>query len=167
MHRAQSLSVPHFICPPRDMILYNFLTSRGSFKTGALLPACVPRGPMGRCFENAWDAATRCGLDYWEGLAWEPGPDAIGYYHAWCVDRRSNCVIDPTWGADPERYYLGVHIPTPVVLRILTKSRTFGVLDKGRGFEARTVQKYWGWAKATVNAGGVSTSRRSIASTRS
>jgi hypothetical protein len=93
--------------------------------TPRLLPKKYRRGFPGRCFQNAIELARRDDLVYVEGFAGRVGP--IPLLHAWCVEPRSNFVIDPTWVEELGTTYLGV----PIRLEF-RKAQSGSVLDNWR-----------------------------------
>lgn len=125
--------------------LMRFLMARGTRVSGVALPEDIDRGRMGECFQNATTAALQHDLQYWEGYAWDLECGEFPFYHAWCVDITRGAVVDPTWTAEDRARYLGVHVPTDRLFDILLASGTYGVLDKGRGFEHEIVAEHWHW----------------------
>lgn len=125
--------------------LTRFLVAHGTRASGASLPAGIVRGRMGDCFCNAWNTTVDYDLQYWEGYAWDLECGEFPFYHAWCVDITRGAVVDPTWRAEDRARYLGVHVPRDRLFDILLASGTYGVLDKGRGFEHEIVAEHWHW----------------------
>ncbi|WP_370284915.1 hypothetical protein [Pseudooceanicola nanhaiensis] len=126
-----------------------FLAAHGTRKRATPLPAEVRLGIPREAFRNAWDLALTSRAEYWEGYAWHPECGALPFHHAWCVDPRSGAVWDTTWRDVEGAVYLGVYVPTERLCATLNETGAFGILDKGVGFEHRTVADLWGWIDPT------------------
>ncbi|MGR3270501.1 hypothetical protein [Thalassococcus profundi] len=131
--------------PFAEETLARFLHDHGVRMTAAALPPGVGYGAPRQCFRNAWDLTLNSRMEYWEGYGWDPQCAHLPFHHAWCVDRRSGFVCDPTWRDAPDAVYLGVHVPRRTLMSNLHATGMFGILDKGCGFEHATVKEYWGW----------------------
>lgn len=125
--------------------LAKFLRVRGERMSGARLPDHVRVGAPRMCTRNAWEAVIRYRYQYWEGYGWIPELGFFPFYHAWCVDPETKRVVDPTWHDAPEAVYLGVQVAAKLLFDILGASGSFGVFDKGRGFEANTAKIHFGY----------------------
>lgn len=91
------------------------------------LPKHIRRGKMGDCYMNAFRISgppkfAGQGLIYCEGYA-TSGPFVIE--HAWCVDPKTGCVIDPTWANGTE--YFGVPFDFTFVCKTIARKGTSGV----------------------------------------
>ena len=131
--------------------LSRFLKACGTPLKGSNLPAGTHMGPMGECFRNAWHLALSGGYTYWEGYGWIPDIGSLPLFHAWCVDDVTQAVVDPTWPEAGDAVYLGIPVPIDVLTKVLSDTGTFGVLDKGRGFESQIAKTYWGWQQRPEN----------------
>jgi hypothetical protein len=129
-----------------------FLREHGIPMAGEPLPPGIAFGKPRQAFRNAWDLTLKGEVDYFEGYAWDPVCGELPFHHApaWGVDRRTGAVRDTTWRDAAGAVYLGVHVPTGVLLTNLEDSGVFGVLDKGRGFEHGTADAIWGWVDHTL-----------------
>jgi hypothetical protein len=117
----------------RDPI--NWLKEYGRIFIPALLPADIPRGNTGDCFDHCLLIAAKCDYDgnkkyrYVEGMARDPlTGDWI--LHAWLTDAHGVNAYDPTWkahdNAGAERPvptdYRGVAMATQLVVRFVTET---------------------------------------------
>ncbi|TNC48717.1 hypothetical protein FHG66_12920 [Rubellimicrobium rubrum] len=118
------------------------LREHGSRFMGAALPATYKRGMPRRCFRNAAQLTRSRHLEYWEGWAWVPSFGALPFDHAWCVDPQSGCVVDSTWENPADCVYLGLHVPTEVLLEARRETGVWGVLDVRRGRMADALKRY-------------------------
>ena len=137
----QTLSSPFGDAPIADI-----LRAHGTRLCGAPLPPTYTRGRSRECFRNAWHLTLSRQLEYWEGWAWDPKIGAMPFHHAWCVDGMNGAVVDPTWARPETCVYLGLHIPTDVLLKAINETEKWGVLDIGDGTTAETVLEYLGRA---------------------
>ncbi len=128
------------------MPLSAFLLKHGTWQRGNALCDKYKTQSMGYCFENAWKIEKKHKLEYWEGYAWCPSVTGeVFYHHAWCVDPASGEIIDVTWSDSATCLYRGVHIPTSKLQEIIGRSRVYGALDRGHGFETEIVKSLFGW----------------------
>ena len=91
------------------------------------LPKHIRRGKMGDCYMNAFRISGPPkfggkGLIYCEGYA-TSGLAVIE--HAWCVDPKTGCVIDPTWTDGTE--YFGVPFDHIFVCKTILRKGTSSV----------------------------------------
>ena len=98
--------------------------------TGWRLPRGVRRGKLGLCFMNAFRLATAQPdkYRYVEGIA----THIIPTEHAWCVTA-DGTVVDPTWrrferAGETAPEYLGVPIRLDYAMKVMCKTRVYGVL---------------------------------------
>lgn len=89
------------------------------FERWSPLPARVKRGPMKACYRNALKLAQRPGgrYVYMEGYA----THYIGTQHAWCYDRKTGLVVDPTWADGID--YIGVPVKAGYAAAMLRRNR--------------------------------------------
>ena len=84
--------------------------------------------PAGECYRNAFELADRYPADlvYVEGYA----SGIFPVMHAWCVARKTQIVIDPTWDnrvfTEMDRSYFGVPIKLSFVRKIILESKIWG-----------------------------------------
>ncbi len=88
-------------------------------------------GPIKNCYGNAADLAIADqNLTYVEG--WATSDVGLTLEHAWCVKRGR--VYEPTWTGKNGRSvgvaYFGVPVPTGVLMRVLTRTRTQSVFGQ-------------------------------------
>lgn len=111
----------------------DFLLQHGRFFTPQRLPQGIKRGPERGCFENAGKVATRsaASLVYVEGFALE----VIPVHHAWASDTDGN-VYEVTWRTRDKTEeditataYFGVPFNTDFVLKIMSETKLWGILD--------------------------------------
>lgn len=105
--------------------------------TPALLPADIPRGPVGTCFD--WNALQCARLypkyQYVEGIATNPEDPKKWVLHAWLTDGEN--AFDPTWmatrDADGKEFpvpsrYIGIIMPIHDVATFMRMTEYQGVL---------------------------------------
>lgn len=92
------------------------------------LPAGVAKGRKRECFTNAFHLAHQHPRRYIyvEGYA-VAHQIPLPLLHAWCVERRTGLVVDPTW-ADGVEYY-GIPLKLGYVWKTLAAKGTYSVLD--------------------------------------
>ena len=77
-----------------------------------------------QCFINAFRYATQHKkVGYCEGLAIPGKGFPLAVHHAWCIDGKTNKVVDPTWahvgdGITNGAQYVGIVLPTDLVRSI-------------------------------------------------
>jgi hypothetical protein len=115
--------------------LENFVADFGEEFRGHKRPRNLRVGPKKKCFGNAADLATgNKRYEYVEGYV--RGPPISHFLHAWCVS--GDRVVDPTL-EDPENYeYLGVRVPTRLLISILAKQKHYGLFTGSCGEEFMT-----------------------------
>lgn len=89
-------------------------------------------GKLGECYRFAYAAASmNPELAYCEGLAIPNIKIPIPISHAWCVDLRTNEVIDPCWKGKKNRglAYCGVPFRMRFVNDFLATSRYYGIIE--------------------------------------
>ena len=108
-----------------DTTVEKFVADFGEECIGHSRHHMIAAGAPKKCFTNAAGLAMdKKKYVYVEGYA--RSPTMPPFLHAWCVlgDR----VVDPTL-RDPEKYeYLGVRVPTPLLISIITKQNHYGIL---------------------------------------
>lgn len=95
----------------------------------ALLPADIPRGKLGTCFDSCTVIALDQKYRYVEGIARDPRDRDNWFLHAWVTD--GVYAYDPTWQAfNPEgveipvpTIYFGVEMPIEAVARFMMKTK--------------------------------------------
>lgn len=124
-------------------VLKEFVLSRGVLMVGDRLPDGVRRGVARECFRNATelfvDAPDR--YVYCEGFGTTPRLRQLPIHHAWCLDKLTGRVVDPTW-KDPEACeYFGVAFDAETVLRETLALEVYGLLDTGVGPNAALMRR--------------------------
>jgi hypothetical protein len=111
----------------------DFLLQHGRFFTPQRLQKGIKKGPERSCFENAGKVATRsaASLVYVEGFAL----GVIPVHHAWASDTGGN-VYEVTWRTRDKTEediaataYFGVPFNAAFVLRIMSETKLWGILD--------------------------------------
>lgn len=102
------------------------------------LPSGVEAGESRDCFNNAFRLSQRdpARYHYAEGVAYA---GAIATAHAWCVDRESGTIVDPTWAGltlsqvSPERpaAYLGIRFEHVFHARWVMETHDPAIIDGG------------------------------------
>ena len=109
----------------------DFVLRHGVEGTWWPLPDDVTRARAKECYQNAFQLATRYPkrFVYCEGYACNIIPVA----HAWCIDRKTGAVVDPTWSDCDDATYFGVPFSWEYVMRRAVKSEVYGVFWSGAG----------------------------------
>jgi hypothetical protein len=88
------------------------------------------KGKVGGCYKYAYRAS--CDYDnliYCEGYAVGRGL-GIPLMHAWCVDKNTHQVYDPTWkNKNAGESYCGLPLSTRFIHAVMIQSELYGVLD--------------------------------------
>lgn len=100
-------------------------------------------GEMKQCYKNAAEFMLRTpateGFLYCEGYAVR---ESLGILmqHAWVVDLYG-CAYDLTWEDAQECHYFGVSFTKPNLVKELNKTKVYGLLDTGLGYNMRLLQR--------------------------
>lgn len=87
-----------------------------------------PNGKMGMCFKNSLDFLDFNNFVYVEGYS-KTETLPIPIVHAWCVERESLNLVDPTWVVTEGSEYLGLPFKEKFVREMLLMTETWGILD--------------------------------------
>jgi hypothetical protein len=112
-------------------LMQRFVLKHG--KPFVAMPFIGKRGIIKMCYKNAMELCYRHlndGICYVEGYALRP---SIGFpmEHAWCVDKETGVVLDPTWDDPEECEYYGVIISMQKAMDTILETGVYGVLDSG------------------------------------
>lgn len=78
------------------------------------------------CFRNAFELALmNDNLVYCEGYA----VDILPLHHAWCVEKDTGKVVDPTWNNPESCIYFGVPFKLEFARHTVVSNEIYGVLD--------------------------------------
>ena len=105
-----------------------FVLKNGEYFDSGIIPAAKykPRNTRKKeCFRNAYYLATDNQLIYCEGFAIN---DSIPCNHAWCVDPKTNKVVDPTW-KELDCVYYGIKFDMEYVGKTLAKRKVWGLIE--------------------------------------
>lgn len=88
-------------------------------------------GKLGECYKYAYNAAAENpNLIYCEGYACPPDIP-IPVMHAWCIDKYTHEIWDPTWLTErtADAVYCGLPFSFLFVIQVILKNKVYGVLD--------------------------------------
>ena len=122
-------------------IIEKFVFDYGKEFEAAPRPKKYRRMTPKECFKNAYALRFEDKLNYVEGYCCAKDFH-LPILHAWCVEEGTNTVIDPTLQNPVNYLYYGVTIPQKLLLESVLKSRTYGVLDTGRGINMEFMKRY-------------------------
>lgn len=108
-----------------DMIM-----KHGKHYKPAALPADIPQGRLGWCFDDSMIASIRTNekYTYVEGLAKAPG-EKKWILHGWVTDGIH--AFDPTWQGDTKKAkvkYIGIEIPLVAVMLFVKATEYQGII---------------------------------------
>lgn len=109
---------------------------------GSPLPNGVNRGTPKECFRNA--ATMTMGkprFDYCEGYAVHKDI-AFPFLHAWCIDRETGLIIEPTLEHPQDYHYIGITIPKKLLMTELYRNGVYGLLDTGCGYNVKFMKRF-------------------------
>lgn len=112
-------------------IFQTFILRNGTIFQGEKRPKGLRKRTDKMCFMNATNLTLQDGYDYYEGIA-IGSTIPLPIHHAWNAE--GGKVIDSTWRSPETSEYMGVHIPTEKLRRIVLKNRFYGVFDTGLGY---------------------------------
>lgn len=128
----------------RPLAMDEFLAEKGQAFTPQALPGGIAPGVPKECFSNAaFLVLAGIAPTYAEGYAMRPDL-GLPIHHAWAADEQGR-VIDPTWSSPEGCVYLGVGIGCGALEQALSELEVYGLLDQGFGFNARLVERLFGW----------------------
>lgn len=118
---------------------YDLVKEYGRYFEIGPLPKEVKTGTVKQCYANAARLALQNPKKYTyvEGMAL-PDIVAIPLQHAWCIDKSTGKVVDPTWskknGSTTGLSYLGIPFTINYLRNTLIKTKMYGVIpDYPRG----------------------------------
>lgn len=116
-------------------LLQEFVLRNGTVSLAQ--PWAGKRMPQGQCFRNA----ALCSEDgtYCEGYGWRKSLPIL-IHHAWRVDSDGR-VVDRTWDRPEECQYMGVLFSEKVLMKELMRTKYYGLLDQGFGFNVKLMIK--------------------------
>ena len=109
----------------------DFVTSVGSEMKSPYTPPQIKLMPPKECYSNATEMAVfnqPDKYDYAEGFVTLPKVP-FPVQHAWCVDKITGTVVDPTMGWNPRGNYFGIKFDRRFVLEKMMQNKFYGVLS--------------------------------------